>query len=93
MEERFIVISDSLPAHEQSSTAMDPALCSLDDPATGLSGDAPEQRRFAASTDVRDDATRSDGLFATAIVVALSKHRWRGRRGPRGARSTTRSRV
>jgi hypothetical protein len=65
------VIADSLPAHEQRSTAIDPAVCSLDDPAMGFSEDATEQRRLAASTDVREDATRSDSLFATAIVVAF----------------------
>jgi hypothetical protein len=50
---------------------MDPALFSLDDLATGFSEGATDQRRLAASTDVRDDATRSDSLFTTAIVVAF----------------------
>lgn len=48
-----------------------PGVGAFDDPASGLAIDAAEQWSFAATPDVRTDASRTHGVFCVGVVVAL----------------------
>ena len=65
--------TSTLPAHEQATKSVVPRVCSLNDPAPGLSADDTKQRLLATSSDVRTDTAQSDRGSDVRVVVTLIK--------------------
>lgn len=61
----------SLPADQQGSVSVVPAVGAFDDPATGLPVDASEEWRFTATPDVGDDSSAHNSPLDVPVVVAL----------------------
>jgi hypothetical protein len=69
--ESEVIAGLSFPSDEKSPEAIVPAVGSFDDPPAGLAVDAPEQRRFAPSSNMRDDMAVARFVLRIAVVVAL----------------------
>lgn len=68
-----------------------PGVRTLDNPAARLSSNASDERLLSATTDVRRDASRSDGGFGVRVVVAFVEAQMLGT--PWTARTTQDNRV
>src|SRR5579884_2257306 len=93
MKEREVIGAFALVPDDQASEQVVPAVGPFDDPAARLATHAADERLFASSPDVRHDAPITDLAFRVRESKPLSRQRLSGRRGPRGARSTTASSV
>jgi hypothetical protein len=71
VNEREMVLRNCLPASAERAEVVVPALGALDNPASRAPADAANERRFAASTNVRSYAAPSSCSLADAEVVAL----------------------
>ena len=71
MKHREIVGGDAFPANQNAAESVVPAVGSLDDPSTWLAAHAANHGLLAATSNVRDDTSAANGLFAVGVVVAL----------------------
>lgn len=71
MEHRKVVLGFALPADQQSTKAIVPAVRALNDPTARLATHAAEESVFATSANVRHDAAMAHGGFSVGVVVAL----------------------
>jgi hypothetical protein len=71
LNEREIVVGNSLPADEQSAELVVPGVGPFNHPSAGLAADAPNHPPFTPSADVRHDSTPSNLVLAVGVVVAL----------------------
>lgn len=71
LHHRQVVPRGALPAHEQPTKPIVPAVGPFDDPASWLALHATDHRLLAATTDVGRDSADADGGFGVLVVVAL----------------------
>lgn len=71
LDEGEVVLPVSFPANAECAEVVMPAVRSLDDPATGSATYAADERRLAATPDMRPDAAPANFALRVGVVVAL----------------------
>ena len=71
MEHGEVVGGVAFPAHQQTTEAVVPAVGAFDDPAPRFALGAPNERLFAATSDVRNDPAFANSGFDVGVVISL----------------------